>query len=163
MLLQVQENERKCPVSFTSRSLNDAEQDYAVMEKEALAATWAAERFHDYLSGLDFVIETDHKPLVPLLHSRDAAQMVPRVQRFKLRLTRYNPTVIHVSGNGQITADALSRAPMGKPEDSEIQQIDGVTAFAKQAVEILPNTTAKLTEIKNMQKQDNITAQVRKY
>ena len=121
----------------------------------------AVRRIH-LLGGLDFVIRTNHKSLVPLLNSKGVARMPPRLQRFKLRLMRYNPTVIHVSDKEQITADALSRAAMGKPEDRDIQQLDAVTAFAKQAVEILPASKAKLTLIKNMQKQD-ITAEVKKY
>ena len=35
-----------------------------VIGKEVLGLTWASERFADYLIGLKFHIETDHKPLV---------------------------------------------------------------------------------------------------
>ena len=94
-------------MSFISRSVNDAERNYAAFEKEALAATWAAERFRDYLLGLDFVIGTDHKPLVPLLNGTDVAQMPPGSHRFQLRLTRYKPTVTDACGKHQVTADAL--------------------------------------------------------
>ena len=91
--------------------------------------------------GTWLCIEPDHKPLVPLLNSKDVAQMPPRIQRFRLRLMRFNPTVIHVSGKDQITEDALSWAPISMPADSDIQQIEAVTAFAKQAVEVLPAST----------------------
>ncbi len=46
---------------------SSTEQRYAQIEKEALAITWACERFSDYFIGADFHVETDHKPLVPLL------------------------------------------------------------------------------------------------
>lgn len=47
------------------------EQRYAQIEKEALGITWASEHFADYLIGLQFHVETNHKPLVPLLGARN--------------------------------------------------------------------------------------------
>lgn len=55
------------PVAFASRSLSEIEKRYAQIEKEALATTWACERFAGYILGKDIHVQTDHKPLVPLL------------------------------------------------------------------------------------------------
>ena len=63
MLLQEQANEDVKPVSYTSRSLSTTEERYAQIEKEALAFTWAYERYSDFLVSLKFNIEMDHKPL----------------------------------------------------------------------------------------------------
>ena len=41
VMLQVQEDGNRRPVCFASRSLTNTELEYAVTEKEALAATWA--------------------------------------------------------------------------------------------------------------------------
>ena len=53
------------PVAYASRSMNETEQRYAQIEKEALAITWACNKFSDYILGRKFLIETDHKPLIP--------------------------------------------------------------------------------------------------
>ena len=48
------------PVAFASRSMSEVEQRYSQIEKEALACTWASEKFADYLTGMSFSVETDH-------------------------------------------------------------------------------------------------------
>ena len=58
------------PVAFASRAMSETERCYAQIKKEALAAVWACDKFADYLLGHTFIIETDHKPLVPLLGSK---------------------------------------------------------------------------------------------
>ena len=67
-------------MAYISRALTTTEQRYAQIEKEALAITWACERFQDYLIGIHFNIETDHKPLVPLLSTKSLDEMPLRIQ-----------------------------------------------------------------------------------
>ena len=80
------------------------------MEKEALALTWACERFGDLNIGLHFELETAHKPLVSLLGGQALDSLPPRTQRFRMRLMRYWYTIVHVPGKSPTTADTLSRA-----------------------------------------------------
>ena len=54
VLRQQQSNGDVHPVAYISRALIETEQRYAQIEKEALAVTWACERFQDYLTGLSF-------------------------------------------------------------------------------------------------------------
>lgn len=44
--------------------MTPTEQRYEQIEKEAIAISRARERFADYLIGLQYHIEIDHKPLV---------------------------------------------------------------------------------------------------
>ena len=65
------------PVAYASRSMSDTEKRYAQIEKEALATVWACDKFASYIVGLKFHIETDHKPLVPLLGSKHLDALPP--------------------------------------------------------------------------------------
>ena len=51
------------PVAFASKSLTETECRYANIERELLAVVYSCERFHTYIYGSNFVVETDHKPL----------------------------------------------------------------------------------------------------
>ena len=84
VLSQVQEDDTKKSIAYASRSMTSTEQRYAQIEKEALATTWACEKFSDCVLGKEFLIETDHKPLVPLPGSKCLQDMPPRIQRFRM-------------------------------------------------------------------------------
>ncbi len=72
---------------------------------------------------MKFHIETDHKPLVPLLGSKDLDKLPPRVLRFRLRLARFQYTIEHIPGKYLHTADALSRVPEATTEnDTRLQE-----------------------------------------
>jgi hypothetical protein len=96
------------PIAYISRALTETEQRYAQIEKEALATTWACERFQNYLLGMHFSIEIEHKLLVPLLSSKNLNEMPIRVQRFRLRLMKYSYSILHVPGKEPSTADTVT-------------------------------------------------------
>ena len=100
------------PVAYASRSMSDTEQRCAQIEKEALAITWACEKFSDYILGKSITIETDHKPLVPLFGTKQLDKLPPRVLRFRLHMDRFTCTILHVPGRDLHRADTLSRAPL---------------------------------------------------
>ena len=93
-----------------STSLSETEKRYSQIEEEALALVWTCEKFADYIIGKQIQIETDHKPLVPLLGTTQRDSLPPRVLRFQLRLTRFDYLIAHVPGMYFYTADTLSRA-----------------------------------------------------
>lgn len=106
-------NGRIAPVTFASRSLSETERRYTQIEKEGLALAW--EKFSVFLLGMKFEIQTDHKSLVPLLSTRDLSAVPPRIQRFKMRLMKFNFTITHVPGKA---ANVVSRAPLLQTNES---------------------------------------------
>ncbi|XP_030846949.1 uncharacterized protein K02A2.6-like [Strongylocentrotus purpuratus] len=164
ILLQTQKDGHRRPVCYASRSLTETEQRYAVIEKEALAATWACEKFSDYVLGMSFNIETDHKPLVTLLNTKELSKLPPRVLRFRLRLMRYDATTEYVPEKQQATADALSRAPVASPKPEDIAELNELTeAFASSSTLTLPATDRRLEEIRDAQRLDEECALIREY
>jgi hypothetical protein len=63
VLSHVMEDGQDRPIAFASRTLNSAERKYAQVEKEALAIVFGVKKFHTYLYGRKFEIESDHRPL----------------------------------------------------------------------------------------------------
>ena len=121
VLLQKQKQEWRL-VAYASRSISETETRYAQIEKEALAITWACEKFSTYILGKHISIDTDHKPLVPLLGRKHHDNLPQRVLRFHLRLMRFSCSIQHVPGKLLHTADILSRAPLREESDTQTLQ-----------------------------------------
>ncbi|XP_063077523.1 uncharacterized protein K02A2.6-like [Engraulis encrasicolus] len=157
VLSQKQQSGEWRPVAFISRSMTDTERRYAQIEKEALALTWACERFQSYLIGKDFLIQTDHKPLISLLGSRALDDLPPRILRFRLRLLRFTYTIEHVPGKKLVTADALSRAPIQAPPTPEDKQLEeDVCVSINTIMEHLPASEQRLVQIRAAQDADDV-------
>ena len=133
--------------------MTETERRYAQIEKEALATTWACEKFAGYLIGLKFMIETDHKPLVPLLGMKNLDSLPPRVLRFRLRLDRFSYSIVHVPGKLMYTADTLSRSPL-KSDISDLQEVAEI--FIEACVAHLPANNTRLDEYCKAQAADSI-------
>ena len=98
------------PITFASRSLTHAEQNYAQIEKECLAILFACCRFDQYLHGRDKVtVQSDHKPLVPIF-LKPLHQAPKRLQRMLLRLQKYSLDIHYLPGPQMYISDMLSRA-----------------------------------------------------
>ena len=163
VLRQQQTNGEVRPVAYISRALTETEQRYAQIEKEALGVTWACERFQDYLTGLTFHIETDHKPLVPLLSTKNLDEMPLRVQRFRMRLMRYQYIISHVAGKDLCTADTLSRAPTSDVDKQFNHFQQEITSYVNLIVDQLPATKTRMQEIRKEQAEDTVCQKLMLY
>ena len=59
-------------IAYASCILSDAEKNYEQIGKEALALVFAAQKFHSYLYGSNFILVTDHNLLISLLRPKKA-------------------------------------------------------------------------------------------
>ena len=75
----------KHPVFYASKKLIPREQNYSVGEREALAIIWAVKKFHRYLYGQHFTLESDHRPLEYLQTSHSQN---PRIMRWSLAIQK---------------------------------------------------------------------------
>ena len=99
----------------SSICISDAERRCIQIEK---ALTWACEKFSSYILGKTNDFETDHKPLVLLLSSKDLDAMSLRILHFCLRMMRYSYNISHVPGKLLYVVDTLSRAPVMSKSDA---------------------------------------------
>ena len=110
------------PIYFARRPISPTESNYQNLECETLGSIWGMEKFHYFLYGNKFTLETEQKPLVSIYwkHLVDVSQ---RIQRLIVRTLPYNFHVVYVPGKLIPIADALSRNLKFTSEDEEEDHI----------------------------------------
>ena len=131
------QNER--PVYFASRALMETQKGYVAIELESLVVSWAMEKFHHFLYGNEFILETDQKPLDVIL-SKSLNQATPRLQRILIRTFLYHFKVRYILGLTNHVADCLSRLGFQKDSISLPKlQVNQITSQLKARSESLHN------------------------
>ncbi|UYV64780.1 K02A2.6-like, partial [Cordylochernes scorpioides] len=103
------------PLAFASASFSDSQKQYSQIEKELLSVYYGCKKFEYLLSGLTFVVQTDHQPLLPLV-KKTLSDISPRLQRLVMKLIAFDFKLQYKPGKYLIVADTLSRDthPMDK-------------------------------------------------
>ena len=92
VLSHVMDSGEDSPIAFASRTLTSSEQNYAQIQREALALLFGVKHFHQYIFGRKFTLVTDHKPLLTILGPKAAVPSLTaaRLQHWALTLAAYN-------------------------------------------------------------------------
>ena len=109
------------PIYYASRAPTSAEKNYQNLECEAQAAVWGMEKFHYFLYGRKFILQTDQKPLVSIFR-KHMIDVSPRIQRITIRAWQYEFEPQHIPGRNNVISDALSRVTPLEFQDSNAEK-----------------------------------------
>ena len=109
------------PIYYASRALTSAEKNYQNLEREAQAAVWGMEKFHYFLYGRKFILQTDQKPLVSIFR-KHMIDVSPRIQRITICAWQYEFEPHHIPGRNNVISDALSRVTPLEFQDSNAEK-----------------------------------------
>ncbi|CAF3112847.1 unnamed protein product, partial [Rotaria sp. Silwood2] len=113
VLLQLTPNGDR-PLAYMSKKLTKTQTNWPTIEQECYAIVQAIEKWDKYLRGHEFILETDHEPLI---HFTNKEQLNKRCERWRLKLAEYRFKVKHIQGKKNHMADYLSRSPVEVAEE----------------------------------------------
>lgn len=96
------------PLAFFSKQLKTSETKYSAFDRELLALYLGIRHFRYFLEGRNFTAFTDHKPITQAM-SKITEPWSARQQRHLSAISEYTTDIQHISGKGNVVADALSR------------------------------------------------------
>ena len=108
-------------MTYNSRALTLAEQNYSQIEKELLAQVYGPEHNHQYVFGRKVILWTDHKPLVSI-STKPLSSAPKRLQRLLLRMQHYDVEIRYKPGSQMYLEDTLSRAYLKNEVRSPVEQ-----------------------------------------
>ena len=164
--MQRQPSGKMRTVAYASRSMTEIELRYPQIDRESLAIIWALEHWAEFLIGMRFKVQTDHKPMIPLLSTKLIDELPVRIQRFRMRLMRFDFAIAHAPGKLMYTADSLSRSPQEcKAHESkswnDLQ--DDVEGYVNAVLVTLPTSDQRLDGIRSELKKDDTLKTVMQY
>ncbi|KAF8662351.1 hypothetical protein AX16_001183 [Volvariella volvacea WC 439] len=142
------------PVAYLSQSLDPAQSNYQIYDRELLAIIRALQAWRQYLLGNQHTttVYCNHRNLT---YYREPQKLTPRQARWQLELSQFDVRLIHKPGKILIMADALSRRPdLNTPKSTE------KTTVLPPSVFISKIDTSTAEEIKRAPIQDDKIRQI---
>ena len=152
VLSQKQDDSQYHPIGFMSKSMNAAERNYGIPDKEALAMVKGLQNWRHWLERTQLPVQilTNHKNLEYFAKPRILNR---RQMRWLELLTHYFYETFYQPGDKNCAADALSRCAELRPPDGEDDQPQCLIPKAKfmelstSEVELTDSDWAELTEV----------------
>ena len=137
VLLQ-EHNGKLHPLSYYSKTLNEAQRNYSTTKREALALVQALTHFRNIILTFKINVYTDHKPLLGVLtnNTSDAT-----INRWGLLIQDYAINLHYLNGNDNPIADSLSRLPIKECENFEtnlLEQLNEKNEHIRTITEFIP-------------------------
>jgi hypothetical protein len=105
-------------VYYASKTLSEAQLNYATTEKELLAVVFAFEKFRSYIVNSKVIVYTDHAVIKYLLVKKDDKL---RLIRWILILQEFDVEIHDKKGVENVVADHLSRMNHGQDDKERIE------------------------------------------
>ncbi|GFS52332.1 transposon Tf2-9 polyprotein [Trichonephila clavipes] len=142
----LQQNQK--PIAFASRTLNKAERNYTVTERECLAVIWALNKFKTYFGPLPVKVITDHAALTKLTNDLLSRNPVDSVEGSQISCAalralainsreqfikeqRENPELGHIYRYLENTDDGSVNATVCESLSQDFKLINGLLFYAK--------------------------------
>nr|XP_012146541.1 PREDICTED: uncharacterized protein K02A2.6-like [Megachile rotundata] len=132
-------------IQCASQKLNDTQQKYANIDKEAYAIIFGIKKFHQYLFGAKFTLITDNQALTRIFSPDKNLPTFAalRMQHYALFLRAYNYEIRYKNSAKNANADGLSRLPL---EIGNNYTHDVADIFYLESMELLPITAKEIAE-----------------
>ena len=160
VLSHVMDDGKERPVAYASWTLTPAEKNYSQIEKEGLAVIFGIKKFHNFLFGGHFSIESKHQPLCYLFNETKGVSQtaLSRIQRWALTLSAYRCTIRHKPGTTLSNADGLSQLP--RPTTTSADCLPGDLVHL---IDLLSATLVNTANIKDWTAKDPLLSKVKRY
>lgn len=147
-------------ICFASRSLSEAECNYAQIEKEFLSITFACKKFHNLVYGHKIQIFNHHQPLIGIVKKNLDKIRNNRLRRLRMSLLNYDFELHYLPGSKMYIADLLSRNVIYKKEQEDIIMRDVVHALTAGMFSI---SDKKMSQFQKATTDDEVLSQVVKW
>lgn len=107
-VLQQRKGDAWQPLSFFSKKLSPAQQNYSPYDRELLAIYESIKYFRHMIEARDFTIFTDHKPIT-FGFQGNKNKCSPRQFRHFDFISQFTTDIRHLPGKDNVVADTLSR------------------------------------------------------